>query len=441
MTKPSECAIAFALPRNEAQFVEDLRAGPAKDFAAHLTEHDAERVRKAGNYASWWYSNTPERPGLEDLLDDVLQASRRAGVTVLVDADFTGFLRLLDCHDVVTLVSHWKSDRLLIDDVVSWQSFAGRIAASRGGILGWILARLSTDSRAALEECRDGMHIELLQKQEIVNDVNTIIRSDRYSEAKTGEKHVLNIELLDGFHNRNVLDGVLGNVVRPGNCVEFRDGLYRPEIVTASIPESFHGILDLTLCNSIFLAEAIKSHRSHRNFIILSNENATGLKLRLLLYKHVIDEVAKTESSYRNTVRSFRSVLIFGRRSAMPTLKQVLTDATSHDEIMLGGEDSRESLRTALEAVRARNERYFVLVIGVLLAFFVGSWVIVYLHLSNPTLLTAVFGALGGTVYGSIWLMVKLWRRKVATDIILATYDDLSAAERRRVMQKILEII
>jgi hypothetical protein len=125
----------------------------------------------------------------------------------------------------------------------------------------------------------------------------------------------------------------------------------------------------------------------------------------------------------------------------MLTLKKILVEATAPRDAKAGGTGEKDKLRQALQEVRARNERYFVVVIAVVVVFFIASWVLVFLNRNEPSTLNTVFAALGGTVFGSMWMMVRLWRQKVATDIILATLEDLPAAERKLVMEKILGMI
>jgi hypothetical protein len=308
-TTPSECALAFALPRTREQFIEDLRAGPAKDFASHLTERDPERVRKAEVYASSWYDSRNGVFGLTDVIADVLGDARANGVTVVEDAALAGFAGLFDLHAVVTLVSHWKPHNVLPDDVIDWPGLARRLTPSGGGILGWVAERLSPEVGAILAE-----HAPTppRSRQELfLDELTKVLESERYSAPLQGDGRLPAERLLNGFHNRNALDAALTAELRPGNRAEFRDGLYPAGAVAARVPDSFTGTLDLTVCNSVFLAEAIKGSPAKRGSLILANRDPTPVKLRLLLYKYVIREVARTNSDYRDTVRHLRSKLLF----------------------------------------------------------------------------------------------------------------------------------
>jgi hypothetical protein len=249
-----------------------------------------------------------------------------------------------------------------------------------------------------------------------------------------------NLELLDGFHNRSALDAALWRELRPGNRAEFRDGMYTIQAVAERIPASFAGTLDLTLCDSIFLAEGIKSRADLRQSLVLANGKPTPLKLRLLLYKHVILDVAATGREYRGAVRSLRTTLLFGSPLPMTRLKDVLQSAVAPSDVTLGAEDHRR-LREALQGVCRSNERYFALLMVLLVACFFASWVLVFLNREDPKMLTAIFAVLGGSVFGGIWRMARLWQQKVATDIILATLDSLKPAERTMVWKRILEIL
>jgi hypothetical protein len=123
----------------------------------------------------------------------------------------------------------------------------------------------------------------------------------------------------------------------------------------------------------------------------------------------------------------------------MQTLQSVLHDI---DKTYLGGsadKDREKRLRDELLAVRRGNERYFIVATAVLVAFFVASWVLIFLCRNEPNYLVVILGALGGSVFGCVWAMAKLWQKKVATDFVIAMFEDLPPAEMKHVVRTLLE--
>jgi hypothetical protein len=60
------------------------------------------------------------------------------------------------------------------------------------------------------------------------------------------------------YWNRMALDREFSEEIWPGNRAEFADGLYTIDAVVSAVPAAYKGILDLTMCNSLFLGEQLK---------------------------------------------------------------------------------------------------------------------------------------------------------------------------------------
>jgi hypothetical protein len=117
----------------------------------------------------------------------------------------------------------------------------------------------------------------------------------------------------------------------------------------------------------------------------------------------------------------------------------------SYDKGFLGPTAAQEKerksrLRDALKDVRAGNERYFLIAASLLVAFFVASWVLVYWYRDSPGYLTGIFATLGGSVFGCVWAMARLWHRKVAVDAVLAVLDELPPTEFRIAFKALVDV-
>jgi hypothetical protein len=431
-TRPADRALVYARPRTWEECVGDLEARVADahplDFAYHMVGRDddwAEHEARHSLYSRRWQTRG-DKHGLTDAIADVFAAARGAGVTIIEAATLEAFAGAVKAYPVVTLVTHWKGHTVFEDDVLDWQGFASKLACPTSGILRWLAGRLEPGDLRRLDKP--------VERPRFLGALNKALESGRF------DKDVIRVELLDGFHNRNALDAALAGVLRPGNRAEFRDGMHTIEEVERCLPVPLAGTLDLTVCNSVLLGEGVKARPGRRESLVLVNEKPTPLTLRLLMYKHAILDVEATGRDYREAVSRLRSLLAFGRTLPMTDLKEVLTKAVDPTDVTLGQADD-ERLREALKTVGQSNERYFALVMGLLVVFFLASWVLVFMMRGEPTTLGGIFAALGGSVIGGIWMMARMWRQKVATDIILATLNDLKPAQRTLVWQRILEML
>jgi len=106
-------------------------------------------------------------------------------------------------------------------------------------------------------------------------------------------------------------------------------------------------------------------------------------------------------------------------------------------DVVAGGEDDRSLSRLTdrLEDLRRRNEKYFIVPVVMIVLLFLTSLGLVVWCREQPGVITAVFGALGCTVFGGVGFMRKLWREKVALDLVLAVMADLPEKEARAVLK------
>jgi len=69
---------------------------------------------------------------------------------------------------------------------------------------------------------------------------------------------------------RDALDATLPGVLAPGNCVEFRDGVHKAVVLSTALPDSWSGIVELSVCHSMGLALALRAGRQDRR--VITNE-------------------------------------------------------------------------------------------------------------------------------------------------------------------------
>jgi len=79
-----------------------------------------------------------------------------------------------------------------------------------------------------------------------------------------------------------------------------------------------------------------------------------------------------------------------------------------------------ELLRRDLEALRRETSAYFALCVALVLIVFAASCWSVLTHLDEAAFVRTTLGVASLGLFGSFFAMVRLWREKVATDVILS---------------------
>lgn len=82
--------------------------------------------------------------------------------------------------------------------------------------------------------------------------------------------------------------------------VELCDRMWKFDEFAGLFPEQYEGFIDLTMCGSFGLGEAIK--RRHRRASIQVNRSVTGLKLRLAFYAATIRRLAELPQTYSDAL-------------------------------------------------------------------------------------------------------------------------------------------
>jgi hypothetical protein len=304
-TAPANCVLAFAIPTTADAFVRDLALGPAKDFAGHVVgrgaaSSDAERRAL--------FEGSPY-PGLIEIIDDVSGAVAGWGVRVVRDVGLLGPRGLRSLlkgpHDVVTLVTHWRSSEFSPGDFTDASGLVAGVRASPDPLSSSLRERLPREALAA--STGDGRGPETLPRR-LAEGLNPLIKSVSLGPAGAGRPPpgVSSAEL--AFQNRDVLDTAYPKAIRPGNRVEFADGLHTIRQVVSEIPTRTAAILDLTICNSNVLSDAIKDR--HPEWQVMSNEEATSLKFRLIFYKYRIKKLTLRPINYIDADLELRLELV-----------------------------------------------------------------------------------------------------------------------------------
>lgn len=125
----------------------------------------------------------------------------------------------------------------------------------------------------------------------------------------------------------------------------------------------------------------------------------------------------------------------------MKRLRSVL--APYSKEISLGGSGpnamSVEQLKLELREVSRSNEHYFAICVVMILVLFLASLWVIMRFLGRPDVVTTAFAALGISTAGLLRAMIRLWREKVATDMLLALAGALTKDALKSVIAVLLK--
>ena len=93
-------------------------------------------------------------------------------------------------------------------------------------------------------------------------------------------------------------------------------------------------------------------------------------------------------------------------------------------------------LRADLEKVKTDNKLYFLICVAMVVVLFITSLMLVLFNLEKPNIVTLVMTVSGASIGGLIFFMVKLWREKSNTEVVLALAINMKDdATLRRVIE------
>jgi hypothetical protein len=293
---PRDCALVITVPLTRDEFLGDLAAPGRKHFASHVVASNA--VRGASEDYYW---NSVYGP-VARTTTRVAARAEKLGVTVRRGARIADLTDLLSAFPVVTLIAHWRFARFAPDDIVDVAGFLDALGRAEGRVPR-ALRREVTALRPDLgADERSGNGSEV-SREELATILNQVVAKTHalYSRREAGGETA---PAPDDERTGHPLDRLTRVAVErafpchlaPARAVEFADGLRTvPEVVDA-VPTDFDGVLDLTVCNSVILGEAIKRERPR--CLVPVNRYPAGLAARMTLYSLAVSELARRPAPY-----------------------------------------------------------------------------------------------------------------------------------------------
>lgn len=280
----SDCALALAVPLTRAEFLGDLDPRSPHDFAKRI----ALRRPKIRPDVLWEDHYGPVAALLGRVEEDV----KAHGVAVHRGVTLGGLRDLLARYPVVTVVAHWRFPCFGPADILDPAGLLRGLQASSS-----LIARSMRDR---IERLNTGLMTRQAKDQPAADDLAVALAAELdaaveptrtfYEQRGRGRSDA------DPFAppvrvTRAALEEEFPTAIRPGPAVELRDGLHAVADVVDAFPEGFDGVVDLSVCNSVILGEAIK--RRHHGCLVILNERPATIEFRMIRYKHVVRELSR----------------------------------------------------------------------------------------------------------------------------------------------------
>jgi hypothetical protein len=293
---PNECALAVAIPLTREQFLVDLSTSEERDFVHHF--RDERGLQRASAEFSWEVYEENEGTFAETVCSEV----ERLGVTVRRNAKLADLSDLLSRFQVVTLVAHLRFVPIKPEDIADPMRLLELLQSNQSSV------------HESMKEAFEQADPDLLQSKvarhlrdeelrsrvaQVINGVANMAQ-DRYS----GRAESVELRTHDGFDKsitRMEFEQMFPDCIIPASVIEFRDGMYTVREFLCAIPETFDGLLDLTVCNSVLPAGLIR--RKRPSCLVVANRLPAELRARMYLYGLQISLLGKRSVSFVEVIQ------------------------------------------------------------------------------------------------------------------------------------------
>ncbi|HTU21775.1 MAG TPA: hypothetical protein VMG10_27300 [Gemmataceae bacterium] len=310
--RPGDCTLALAIPLSEAEFLRDLKNDAPKDLAKSIRREWP--LRGEFVYAERY------RP-LVDIVCDVANEVQSLGVTVCRGTRLADLPALFERHKVVTLVAHWCLVGLRGADILNVNGFCALLRTSARDERDGKLPERPTDA-----PLRDDEKVRsATTAADLATALNRLLEpTQRYYEwdSKPGEEIPCGEIATAGF-TRVHLEEHYPGFIAPARCLELADGLCTVWEFINKVPPLYDGIVDMTICNSIIPAEALRRRRSACN--ALTNTFKARAEVRLELYRHVIRSLAVVNEPFEEVSARAHRLLLAVLRNQSPAGGEIST--------------------------------------------------------------------------------------------------------------------
>jgi hypothetical protein len=159
-----------------------------------------------------------------------------------------------------------------------------------------------------IREKKLGYNLETLWEEDHLPLVNLILEKKKELE-RLGVKVCLDFSLVDMDHvwSYDVIT-IFAHHDDKVRMIELFDKMYDVRDIISHVPLDKNKIIDLTMCRSIALQTAIKTHRP--NCIVAANKMETNPEFRFLCYKKAIELLQSKDINYIDAIKEVRILLL-----------------------------------------------------------------------------------------------------------------------------------
>ncbi len=268
ITHPNDCSLLIALPLDYDSFKKDVKMSmpviPARYARGDYAFKMVNALSKTNVEKAWDKYGSVVASLCRDLISD----AKSVGVMIYENATRERLIQITEAGTpVLVIVAHWRGSRVLAADI--------RIDEF------W-------NSLTAIKKSSDRFERNIFERLEsLVSDTTLVpkasVLADSISSAICMEAGYQNPKPDDNYMNdperliaigriRDRVDTLFPNFLVPGNCLELRDGYHKASEIAGMFHKHWSGIVELAVCHSVYLAEAIKSGRD--NCRVITNEQA-----------------------------------------------------------------------------------------------------------------------------------------------------------------------
>lgn len=289
---PVDCALAVAIPLSRRAFEADL-ANPGKDFAASFAARFQDRERAANAYEEH----------LRDVRRGLREVSRRRwpfgggeGVTLSETLTVPILGQLLRTHHVVTLLTH-VVERWTVSpsDVLDPAEILRRTRTGDDMVTGVVRATCPDLATA------EGLGATA-QRRAVAAAFTRLLR-----RGLDDEQHAA-LGMAPHRWSRLDLEEAFEPALLPAPMIELSDGLVPWTTLRDAVPIDHDGVLDLTMCHSVGIAEALD--RAGRECLVLANHDPADLDFRVECYRGVVGLLREAPRRYSDAVDQIHDAVV-----------------------------------------------------------------------------------------------------------------------------------
>lgn len=298
-------AILLAVPVDFGEFEVAIRM--RRDYVSKYARDPGQSWSRQGGYRE-----TVAEP-ISALVSDALAR----GARVFQSARLADLTAATQASSIVIVFAHWKGEVFSVDDI---DTPDGKLLFER---LANIVPRGAKHAMRALRDEKSGDKIVIAR---LLNQVLSQLQTKNSSVTRRHKDGIRPAMLPRTARSRArlAMDDALRGLVRSGECMEFADGLFDAQAIGEAIAPGFEGVLDLTACNSMILADELDRIRAGSVRCVefeqllppdiaalmlrqtFSNLSEVGTQAYLVARKSAIEEVALALRTQVDIVRRSR---------------------------------------------------------------------------------------------------------------------------------------